>query len=90
MLTDNIKNNLCDCALKLDKDNYTNKNELYKVLSTIKNSGEYLSKETLKYLFNSTQANYRLGLIYQEWKENGYKTADLSIKIKKIIVTILY
>lgn len=90
MLTNSIKNNLCNCALKLDEIDYSDKEAVYSVLNTIKGSGEQLAKETLKYLLNSTQTNYRLGLIYQEWTENGYKTANLSREEKKIIVVILY
>jgi len=90
MLNTQIKNNLCGCALKLDENDYTDKEAVYHILSIIKNSGEQLAKESLKYLLNSTQTNYRLGLIYQEWVENSYKIADLSNEEKKIIVVILY
>lgn len=90
MLNTEIKNSLCGCALKLDNNDYIDKEAVYQILSIIKNSGEQLAKESLKYLLNSTQTNYRLGLVYQEWAESGYKVADLSSETKKRIVIILY
>jgi len=87
-ITSNAKNSLSACALILAENNYENKQGVYNVLSVIKESD--LKDEIMKYLFNSTITNYRLGMIYQEWAENGYKVADLSNEEKKIIVVILY
>lgn len=86
-ISSNTKNSLSACALILSENNYENKQGVYNVLSVIKESD--LKDEIMKYLFNSTITNYRLGMIYQEWAENGYKVADLSGE-KKLIVVILY
>lgn len=85
MLNIKLKEDLCKVAINLEDSDYSDKKLLCEVLNKINN--DVVKDDAIKYLFNSTQTNYKLGLVLNQYLSIQAKESR-NIQMPKIIIKI--